>query len=162
MNFESPPPLSEERFAELCRTNLSAKDYAAFEVLRNGGKSSHPFAREWNDFEMRFRNAIVKLRAAKLGVEPEKWLRKTNAGKMPALPVVDDAINAAFAESDPMRRETALQKIRWNNAEKFAGADIFSSAAILARFIHLRILIERAKTNKDAGLARLMKITTNK
>ena len=154
--FASSPPLTEEGFAELCEQHLSAGDYGAFEALRGGGESKHPFVRAWRDFETQYRNAVARVRATKLGAEPGKWMR-VHGGWSVAL---ENAVSAAFADSDPLRRDTALAKILWDGAEELAGFDQFSAATIFARFIRLRILIQRAKTDSDAGMTRLTQLST--
>jgi len=158
--FDSPPPFTEEAFAVMCRQHLSASDFAAFEALRSGGGTKHPFVLAWRDFEAQLRNASAKIRAAKLGIESDKW-RRPQRGWSVAL---ETAAAAAFAETDPMRRDLALKKILWDAAEEIAGLDNFSAASIFARFIRLRILVERAHANADSGKSRLLKMaeTENK
>ena len=155
--FNAPPPLTEREFAELCAQHLSAKDFEAFKALRGGEESPHAFVRAWRDFETQYRNSVARQRAAKLGVEPGKWLRQHGGWSV----ALENAVAAAFAEPDPLRRDTALAKILWDNAEEIAGTDTFSASSVFARFIRLRILIRRAKTENEAGMARLTQISNN-
>ena len=156
LRFDSPPPLTEDEFAALCVSNLTAADRVAFDALRSGAESAHPFVRKWRDCETQFRNACAAIRAAKLGADARKW-RRPHSGFSVS---IETAAAAAFAESDPMRRDAALKKVLWDAAAETAGLDQFSAAAIFAYFIRLRIAADRAKINREAGAARLMKIST--
>jgi len=155
LHFDSPPPFSEEGFAELCREHLKPADRAAFEALVKGEDSAHSFVQAWRDFEVKLRNAVAKRRAAKLGVDASKWLRPQNGES----PEIEHAVEAAFNEPDPLRRDTALKRLMWDKADELAGPDIFQSSHILSLHIRLRILAGRARHNPAAGRARLLQMT---
>jgi len=157
LQFDAPPPFTEERFAELCREHLKPDDREAFEALRTGKESSHHFVREWQDFEVKFRNAAVKFRNVKSGADARKWLRSQKGESLE----IENAVGKAFAETDPMKRDTALKRVMWDNADELAGNDIFKAARLFAFFIHLQILAERAKTNAEAGRKRLLQHVDN-
>ena len=156
--LDSRPPFSEDEFAASCRQHLSSSDFAAFEALRSGGKTKHPFVVAWRALETQLRGVSAKIRAAKLGVSGEQWRHPHESVPFS----LESAVTAAFAESNPLKRDLALKKILWNGAEEIAGLDTFSSSALFSYFVRLRIIIARA--NADAGFEtgknRLLSLST--
>ena len=64
-------PITEERFYELCRTNLGKKAWNALSGLtlvpgRQNKKSGYSFIDKWNEWEKNFRLALAAARAEKL------------------------------------------------------------------------------------------------
>jgi len=157
MQFDAAPPFTVERFVELCREHLKPKDRVAFDALVSGTKSPHPFARAWREFDTKFRNAVVKQRAERLGVGADKWLRPQNGCSGD----IEQAVETAFAEPDPMRRDIALKRIMWNKADELAGHEHFHSSSVFANYIRLQILTQRATTNNEKGGARLLNHVNN-
>ena len=64
-------PITEERFYELCRSNLGKKAWNALSGLtlvpkRENKKSGYPFIDRWNEWEINFRLALAGARAEKM------------------------------------------------------------------------------------------------
>ncbi len=156
--FDSEPPMTGEAFRDRCREQLGRADFAALRALLDDGATTHPFVCRWRDRDTQVRNAIARHRAARLGDAgaATRWQRR-HAGFDVA---TERAVDAAFQEADPLRRDTALSRLRWTLAGEIAGLDPFSVNAILAYAIRLHILLHRAAADAAQGLDRLRAMTT--
>lgn len=156
LQFDNAPAMTEEDFRVRCREQMSARDYAAVCALFGDGNSDHPYVQAWRDRETQLRNAVVRLRAAKLhgGADPAPWLRPHRGFDV----LVENGVAAAFQEADPMKRERALDLLRWNLAGELAGYDTLSAEAVFAYAVRLGILLRRAKADTVKGRERLLAI----
>jgi hypothetical protein len=152
LQFDGAPPLSEAEFRSRCGEHLGDSDMKALTALCDGGKTGNAFVLKWRDHDAQMRNAVARLRAARIpGADATKWLREHTCFDM----AVENGVSAAFQESNPMRRERALDQIRWNLAGELAGYDAFSAEAIFAYAIRLGIVSHMAKTDVKKGGDRL-------
>ncbi|MBQ9726633.1 MAG: DUF2764 family protein [Kiritimatiellae bacterium] len=151
--FGAPPPMAPEELLAAAQTCLAAADSAALGALLSGAPSGHPFVVAWRDRDAQLRNAVARARAAKArgAADASRWLRP-HGGWSGA---VESGVAAAFQEPDPLRRERALARLRWDQAGELAGLDPFSAAAVLAYAVRLQIAETLAKADEAAGLERL-------
>ena len=153
LRFDAPPPMSPDALLEAARGVLSAGDLAALEAAV-AGRDGPGFAASWHALDAQVRNAVARARAARRpGADAAKFLRP-HAGWSAA---AEQGVAAAFQESDPLKRHRALARLRWDLAGEAArvGLDPFSAAAVCAYGVRLAILADLAKTDAEAGLARL-------
>ena len=153
LRFDAPPPTEPAALLESARANLAAGDFAALEAAM-AGRDGPGFAGVWHAVDSQLRNAVARARAARAaGADAAKFLRP-HAGWRGA---VEQGVAAAFAETDPLKRHLAIERLRWDLAgeEAKVGIDPFSAAAVCAYGIRLSILAGLAKTDAEAGLARL-------
>jgi len=153
LQFDGEPAMTESEFQDRCRDHLSASDFAALCSLVSGGESSNTFVRKWHEHDTQLRNAVARMRAARIGegIDASKWLQNHAGFEVST----ETAVTAAFQEPNPMRREMAIERIRWNIAGELAGFDSFSAEAIFAYAIRLGILCRRAAADVDKGTERL-------
>lgn len=161
--FGAPPPMSAEELRAAAEGNLRAADLVALDALLSGAPSDHPFVAAWRDRDTQLRNAVARARAARGaasggassagGEGTARWLRPHGGWSA----AVESGVSAAFQEPDALRRHRALARLRWDQATELAGLDPFSSAAVLAYAVRLRIAADLAKADEEQGLARLRK-----
>jgi len=147
LGFDAAPGISPEAFAEICRDQLSAKDAAAVEALLRGEEADHPFVMAWHDKNTILRNAAARERARSAGKDASRWIRDTRGCDRQ----IDDAVEDAFQEPDPLQREKELDKIRWQIAEELQGPDPLDIKAVYAYAIKLAILSRWNALDKDRG-----------
>ena len=147
LSMDASPPISLDTFRALCAEHLSAHDYRALEALLAGAADPHAFVGDWNRVETALRNACVRERAGRLKRDPVPFLRREAD--------LDTAmarhVAAAFARRTPLEREHALDRLRWDLAEELAGFDPFSSRALLAYALQLRLAERWARMDPGAG-----------
>jgi len=153
LQFDAEPTMTEEDFRERCREYLTPADFAALCALLENGETANPYVARWRNNETQLRNAVARHRAARLGdaSAAEQWQRPHSGFDVS----IANAVDAAFQEADPMRRDSAIERIRWNIASELAGFDPFSAATIFTYAIHLAILIRSKAADTEKGIARL-------
>jgi len=151
---DAAPPMTLDGFLELARVYLSAADWQTLTALEAGRPSQHSFVKGWRRAETQLRNAIARQRASRLGQDAAPWLKEHEGYDV----TLERSVAAAFQESNPLRREKALDAIRWRQADELAGLDSFATPAILAYFIQLQILARAAERDVAQGRARRQSI----
>lgn len=147
LKFGADPGISIAGFAAACREQLNAADAETVARLLDGETSDHPFARAWQDHETILRNAVVRHRARLSGSDPSRWLRHAQGCDSRIENLVEDA----FQDSDPLQREQELDQIRWTVAEELQGPDPLCKNAIFAYAVKLRVLARRAERDTQTG-----------
>ena len=156
--FGSPPPLAEPAFLERCREQLTPDDWAVLTAVweRDGEGATHPFVTAWRDRETQLRNAVARQRGARIGRDPQPYLRPAAGLDMRlAARVVD-----AFARPTPLDREMDIDRVRWDMLEELAGLNPFSLHAVLAYAARLRIAARWSRMETDAGRRRMDECVT--
>lgn len=147
--FGEPPPLSRALFREACAEHLRSGDLAALDALEAGPDepSRHPFLNAWRDGETQLRNAAARQRAARSQRDAAPFLREQRGFDLS----IESAVGEAFSRGTPLERERALDRVRWLQADALAGPDPFSSRAVLAYALRLRIAERWAVVDRDKG-----------
>ena len=156
--FDANPPMSSEEFLSRCESFLSP---VRMKFLRG----LTPAPREVPDFEKNFkqaaipskrdvrtdetramemyvrweiclRNTLARLRAAKLGRDPEEDVVKHAVYDSSA----DFAARTAFALSDPLEKEKALDRARWAFLDGMEWNHVFNFEALCIYRCKLMIL----------------------
>ena len=168
--FDAAPPMSSEEFLSRCEAFL-APDRMKF--LRKLTLSPHELPDFEKDFkraaipskkdirtddtrvmqlysrwEISLRNTLARLRAAKLGQDPE-----TNVVKYAAFDsAADTAARNAFILTDPMEKELALDRARWDFLTGLEWSHAFNFEALCIYRCKLMILEKwAARRNGDAA-----------
>ena len=155
LGFDTQPGITPEAFLATCREQLSASDASAAEALLEGRAAEHPFVEAWLDKEAILRNAVARQRARAAGTEVSKWQRGTQGCDSQIEVGVDDA----FLESDPLKKEKALDKVRWVAAEDLQGPDPLSIKAVFAYAVKLAILSRWQALSEASGQANVETLT---
>lgn len=148
---DAPPPLTEARFLELARPHLAPAAFRALEALATDAPTRHRFVLEWRRHETQLRNAVARHRAGRLGLDPTPWIRPHEGYDV----ALERGVAGAFQEPDPLRREKALDAIRWRRAGELGGFDPLATPAILAYFLRLRLAAQAAARDEEQGRRRL-------
>lgn len=135
--FAAPGEMSCDAFVALCGEHLSVADHAELTALLAGryDEVRTEFSRGWLDADRQVRNASVRARALRLGVDEKRFLREHRGFRVAA----ETAVNEAFARAHPLDRELALDRFRWNLADEWSLGEPFSLEAVLAYGMRLAI-----------------------
>ena len=138
--FDGPAPVQLSDFLASCRAELG------YEPLSDDDTSAT--ARKWRDLETQMRNAAAAERAKALGVDAAKYRREASGCSL----YWRDRIGAAFSERDPLKRQTAIDRVFWDAAGELVPASSpLSAAAAYAYRVRLEIAARRASVSKDEG-----------
>ena len=132
------PPLSTKEYVEQCAQWISDREKMVLEHILLGEHGSHscPICRKWFNIETQFRNAVVRLRGQKLGIDFKEYLQPHDdfSGE------IEKLATDAFTRNDPLELEEEIDRARWQLAENLAqGKDPFCFEKVLAYGIQLRI-----------------------
>ncbi len=155
LHFDAAPGITPAKFIETCREQLSSVDAEAVEALLCGRPSAHPFVVAWQDKETILRNAIARERARIAGKDVERWTRPTQGCDS----LIGTEVEDAFQESDPLKREKALDKIRWLISDELQGPDPLTREVVFAYAIKLAVSTRWTALNADKGLELFNKLT---
>jgi len=149
ISLEAKPSLSLSDFRTACTTQLSEADAAALECLLDGGieTENHSFVKSWTARDTQLRNASARLRAAKQSRDAADFVRPHTGFDVGIETMVEEAYN----NSNPLERERELDRIRWRVLDELAGADPFSTNALLAYAVKLRIAERWASMDEKKG-----------
>lgn len=158
VTLDAAPPLSLAQFLNRCREHLNADDLAAVRLLAEGADSPapHAFVQAWLERETLLRNALVRIRAARLRCEAAPYLHPIEASDSS----LDKAVADALARPTPLERELELDRVRWNQAAQLAGFNPFSMDALFAYTLKLKLAERWASLNEQAGRDKIHAIET--
>ena len=142
-------PITEERFYELCRTNLGKKAWNALNGLtlvpkRQNQKTGYSFIDKWYQWERNFRLALAGARAEKMkkpfegktGEFPEELLR---------------TVRQAVEMGDPLEAERYLTRVRLDFLETLRPADSFSETMLFYYALKLKLILRLQRFDKNRG-----------
>ena len=142
-------PITEERFYELCRTNLGKKAWNALSGLtlvpgRQNKKSGYSFIDKWNEWEKNFRLALAAARAEKLKKPFEGETGEASAELL-------QAVRQAVEMEDPLEAERYLTRIRLNFLETLRPGDAFSESTLFYYALKLKLILRIQQFDKGMG-----------
>lgn len=155
ISLEAKPPMSLDEFRVSCADQLSDDDQRALDAVLeqdfSAGEHANAFVAAWTARETQLRNAAARLRAAKRQTDAGAYVR-THTGFDVA---IEERVEDAFAESSPLAREKALDRIRWHVLDELVGPEPFSTAAVLAYGVKLQMTERWATLDSEVGQSRI-------
>ena len=131
LSFELPAPLGWEQFVAAC-----------------GGVV--PELGAWHDLETQLRNAMAEARGG------GKFKRPAEGCSL----YWKNRVLAAFRETDPLLRETLLDRVWWDAAgELTSPSEPLGIGALSTYAVRLKIALKRSKISVDAGNAAFDQLT---
>ncbi len=147
--FDSEKFMTQEEFFECCETTVSEKDFNTLKsaaVLPGENPGNNIVLSKWNSWENSLRDELVKLRAAKKGIDADKYV-SGNAGESGVSELARDVFNA----SSPLEAETILDKGRWEYLEMLESGHIFDLGKLIIYYLQLQILERKSQINHEKG-----------
>lgn len=146
----TPLPITEERFLELCGNFLGKK---AQQELRRvtllppkaPQKSSSPLVEAWNRGERELRLVLAQARAENL----KKPFDEAVPSPSPALL---QAVRAAVEEANPMEAEKILFRYRLTFLESLRPMDAFAQDYLFYYLLKLKLLLRIRQFDTDRGV----------
>ncbi len=145
----TPVPISEERFTELCNRFLGKKTLEAMRKLtlsppKSFESSGSGFIDAWNESERNLRFALGKVRAEKL--------KKSFDTENRIFPVeYIKAASAAIEIENPMEAEKYLNSFRLDILESLRPMDSFSEDYIFYYGLKLKLILRIRQFDTKAG-----------
>ena len=148
---ETVPPITEERFLELCGRFLGKKAQGELQKItllppRDGVVSASAVLRAWHEGERSLRLALAKVRAGKM----KKPFEEEEQAPSPALLKTAEA---AAEMEDPLKAEQLLHRYRLDFLESLRPMDSFSEEFVYYYGLKLKLLFYIRRFNAAAGEA---------
>ena len=147
----TPLPITEERFTELCSRFLSTKAKDSFEKLtlapsRISENSGNSLIDAWNESERNLRFALGKVRAEKM--------KKPFDTENRILPIeYVKAASIATESENPMEAEKYLNRFRLELLEMLRPMDSFSEDYVFYYGLKLKLILRIRQFDKASGEA---------
>jgi hypothetical protein len=109
--------------------------------------AASPEARLYVDAETQLRNALARLRAQRVGVEPALHIRRHNGYDLR----IETAAAEAMAAESPLERELALDRHRWALLDEIAALPSFGLQAVFAYAFKLQIVEKWSRLSQELG-----------
>ncbi len=147
----TPLPITEERFSELCNSFLGKKARNEFNRLtllpsRNCEKSSSALIDAWNEGERNLRLALAKARS-------EKLKKAFDIGNDVLPPMLLQVARAALEIDSPMEAEMFLNNYRLEFLETLRPMDAFSEDFVFYYGLKLKLILRIRQFDKAKGEA---------
>lgn len=147
----TPLPITEERFLELCKRFLSKKAMDELFRLslmppRNPEKSTSALVEAWNEGESNLRLILGKLRA-------EKMNKQFDAENCKANPALAQAARIAIESESPMEAEKFLNRFRLDFLETLRPMDSFSEDYVFYYWLKLKVILRIRQFDSKIGEA---------
>ncbi len=142
-------PFSVEEYRRRCEgmDGISIND---FDAVRAGIPGSHPFTLAYANVLTEIKNITAALRASKWENSDIRVSERSYSNYHVDLhQKIAEAINI----QNPLDREIALERARWQMADELAGTDYFSEAKLYAYIVKLQINNRLAGLNEEVGKA---------
>ncbi len=149
------PGIEPESFRAACAAQLDSDLGEAACALLDGRPSEHPFARAWRERETILRNAVARRRASRRNADAQGTQRPVRGSDVR----IEHGVAAAFEQPDPMQRERALNRLRWNVLDELQGNQPLAPAVVLAYAVKLRLLDRWQRLNAEAGARKIEEMT---
>ena len=162
LTFGTKPPFSFEKFIALCKGLVRDEELLALEKSAQieGFFYTGPASltlKKWHAFDMALRNELVKLRASRHKLEPEKYLRPSFQYVEPQ--IIHTALNAQRSPS-PMEGERILDAARWQKLEELALGHYFDMD-FLFTYAQKLLILARWEKIQNTNPEKVLKETLN-
>lgn len=138
LHFDSRPPFSFDQFLQKCEALIPQKDLQLLKDLDSQGApiSGNKTIKEWLNFDTLLKNELVKLRAMRKKIAPEKYLRSDGyAGS-----AIYHVALAAQRNPSPLEGEKLLDRERWIFLEGLSFSHYFDLDFLIVYAYKLLIL----------------------
>lgn len=148
--FDEMPPLDSAVFLGYCEAYLAPEEQAFLRRLSLTPRSVPPngsaqVMRKYAVWEICLRNTLARLRAARLSVDPDSYVVKFADYETAAA----SAAQSVFSmNADPLEKEKALDRARWDFLESMEWNHVFDFEALCIYRCKLLILEKWAARRK--------------
>jgi len=154
-----PPPWPPRKFLFHCQGALAQDDWTELSLLTEArpAEGASDFAAWWLALDTQIRNIQARMRAARLHIEARPFIRMHTGYDVTVAQAVMDAMN----RTQPLEREMALDRCRWNALDERILGDRFGFDEIMAYALRLRLMERWARLSDEEGLKRVETFITD-
>lgn len=155
LSLHEKPNITIDAFLAVCKDFLDDNDFNILQLISlfNVEDDRIPLdaVKRYFQWEKGIKNILVKLRAEKLGVEPEPFIRGE---------VIYDYFQSALAENtfnanSPLLAEELINKARWNYLDELENGHYFDIDKLAIYYIKLQLHERMSLFNQKIGQGKL-------
>ena len=153
------PPFSTEEYIDNCAQWVTEREEQILRKVLLDTPDIAPctLCMDWHNIETQLRNAIVRHRAQKTGVDAKEYLQPHDGFSG----TIEVLATDAFTRTDPVELEQELDRARWQLAEGLIdGKDPFGFEKVLAYGIQLKIAERWNRMDVHSGKEKLEAVIT--
>lgn len=141
LKFDAEPPINMDEFIELCRQELTERDFIKFSNI-----SGNQISAEFEAWNTALKNELVRLRASRLNFNADESLKEGSiyAG-------LAELAREVFNQENPLEAELLLDRMRWNKISELEALEYFSMEKLAAYLLKLKLLKRKALFTKEKG-----------
>jgi hypothetical protein len=153
LRLRDKPPVRLGAFLDSCASWLSEKEMSQVIGARLDvdnipvERVFHPALDRWVVFENSLRSELVRIRAGRLGVQAEPFLRK----KIDIDPVYFQAAREAVKDPSPHKAETDLLEIRWKFLDSLESGHFFDLTILIVYALKLQLQERLSLFDQEKG-----------
>lgn len=157
LNFGAKPPLSFEKFIEICQDKIPEDE---LNIIIELTKDSYVYAglqptlQKWCAFETALRNELVRIRASRKHIDPVKYIRGDEYYSIE--PYITHIAMTACRNPSILEAERALDQERWRRLDELVVGHYFDLDFLIVYALKLLIL-ERWERINSADKSLLLK-----
>jgi len=155
LHFGIKPPISFERFLQICRELIPEED---FQILKMTSQEAgfiytgdQPTLKKWYDFDKALRNELVKIRASRKHLDSLKFLRAEGYAE----PYITHLAMNAQRNPSVLEAERALDQTRWQVLEELCAGHFFDLDFLII-YAYKLLLLERWEKIRTADKSYLL------
>lgn len=154
LRFGAKPPFSFEKFLNITSESVSENDIKAIKTCAGIDESIYDKTQstlgKWRAFETTLRNALVKIRASRKHIDPDKYLRHDKHED----PYINNIAMNAYKNPSILESEKILDEERWHALEELSLGHYFDLDFLIVYANKLLILEkwERVRTSDKSNL----------
>lgn len=155
LQFGSKPPFSYAEFLRRCADCIPPEEVRLLADLAadSNFKSNQPVIKKWLEFERMLRNELVKLRAVRKKIKPEKYLRLDSY----AHPFIYHIALAAYRNPHILEGEKLLDRRRWDFLDELEFGHYFDFEYLII-YAYKLLILERWERIETADKETLLKV----
>ena len=159
--LDEEPPITSVEFIAACDQWLEADDARDIHGLMDNHsacakatvdrpeRAKAACIHQWLARETEIRNALVRLRAAKVRVDAEPFLRPCRELDL----YTEKAVAEAMSRPQPLERELGLDQLRWSLLDDLSRFDPFGLPAVIAYAVKLKLVERWSALTAEKGRA---------
>ncbi|MBI3990761.1 MAG: DUF2764 family protein [Candidatus Omnitrophica bacterium] len=159
LHFDLRPPFSFEQFLLKCEEFIPQKDFEILKKipLQDTHRSLNETISKYRDFDTMLRNELVKLRAARKKISPDKYLRPGGYAGTALYHIA----HAAQRSPSPLEGERMLDSERWNFLEELAQGHYFDLDTLII-YANKLLILKRWERINQADKSRMLEEALSK
>lgn len=149
LGFGERPPLTAAAFLDRCRGVVPAQALEVLEkvsLFREQPATGLEILDRWHARDHALRNALVRMRAQRMGTDPARHLRAETID-----PEAARAARMAMETESPREADELLDRARWRWLNEFEALHFFDLERLVIHALKLQLLERRWQFNKEAG-----------